>query len=71
MQTVQNDENGVFTFEPLTYTQDEFKTEEGYAESVERNYTVREVDEGKPGYINHLIARRPLPQFTSSTVDRS
>ena len=51
LQTVQNDENGVFTFEPLTYTQDEFKTEEGYAESVERNYTVREVDEGKPGYI--------------------
>ena len=51
LQTVQNDENGVFTFEPLTYTQDEFKTEEGYAESVERNYTVREVDEGKPGYV--------------------
>ncbi len=50
LQTVANDADGVFTFEPLTYDQTLFKTDDGYVETIEKTYTLREVDEKKPGY---------------------
>ena len=48
LQTVANDEDGVFTFDPLVFDQSIFETASGeYVETVEKTFMIREVDEGK------------------------